>query len=203
MILPLLALATQIQPLSSPDASMTVERAMRCASAVRQDKIVAGRSAFANSVRSVYFIMIAAREATGHEPFFERMKALAPTIKNYPVEASAAADVTASCLKEETRAAGATFGTLPTDVAERDVMCAGTIAILNGLAIGYRNHSGDEAPAARWTAVLATFQQRLEQSPVTRDEDGDLSAKLGQEAQLATRIGSPETVATMCEAALH
>lgn len=203
MILPILALAVQTQPLPTVDASMTVERAMRCASAVRQGEVVGGRSTFAGSVRSVYFIMIAAREASGHEPFFERMKALAPTIGNCPVEASVAADVTASCLKEEPRAAGAVFGTLPTDAAERDMMCAGTIAILNGLAIGYRNHSGDETPAARWSAVLATFQQRLERSPATRDEGGDVSLKLGQEAQLATRIGSPETVATMCEAALH
>ncbi|MDH7974129.1 hypothetical protein QH494_18225 [Sphingomonas sp. AR_OL41] len=203
MISLLLMLAAQAQSPTPTEAPMTVERAMRCASATRQVARAAGKLAFADGVRSVYFIMIAAREAPGHEPFFERVKSLTATIGTYPVAANIAADMTASCLKEESRAGGEASGTLPADAAERDEMCAGTIALLDGLAIGYRNSSGDGAPAARWEPVLATFVQRLERSAKSSAGAGNMSMILGQEAQLATRIGSPETVAGMCEAALH
>jgi hypothetical protein len=199
----LLMLAAQAQPSPQAGVAMTAERAMRCASALRVRDNAAGTADFPLAVRSIYFVMIAARETGGQESFFNRIKVLGAKVGDYAVTMQASTEIIASCLKDEPRADGATVGALPADAAERDLMCVGTLALLEGLATGYRDKSHDGAPAEHWANVLAPFQARVQKGAEAGGHADALLTSMEQATERATRIGAPETLAKMCEAVSH
>jgi hypothetical protein len=191
VIAALLAQATATLPAGTKDA------AMRCAQAVA---VAPGSdSHMRRSAQVSFFMMLAAKSDPAGKPFFDRVNEMAP--RPDAGVAAAAQALLKLCDQRFPLARSAAPARLPSDPFERDVMCFGTLALLQGAAEQYGEDFGDSAPLGRVKAAFEPMAAKMTDAVLATHgmkDEAQFTAYMGDRLKDSLLIGNPETVAKAC-----
>jgi hypothetical protein len=149
-----------------------------------------------------YYVMHATKADLGGKGYFERLQELAESTGSLDKPSDAVAKtLTPLCEARFPRPPIASTPKLPTDPFHRDVMCFGTLSVLQGAAQGLSESGGDAAPLAAIEKVLKPLlasltDEKLKQKGV--GDDGAFMKLLGDQMNASMRLGEPVTVAAAC-----
>jgi hypothetical protein len=196
-MLSLLALTLQTAAVTTDSG----KAAMRCATAA----IVAGtegESPLRLTSHFMYFAMQAAKAEQAGKPFLVRLGELAESAQGSPPPAVAdgKAEI-AACDRNFPAARSAAAAKLPADPFERDVLCLGTLSLLQGAAQQMKEDGEDQDSLGRISAVLAPINARLTdavlgQHGITTEEA--FVARMGDQLKASLALGNPATIARAC-----
>lgn len=196
----LIMLAALLQQAPALDAD-TYRAAMTCRTAGSVEAVNARSLPMMAEV--AYFTMIAARETNGPGSVMDRMDRINS-------DASPAAGVTpgnsaalmAACLRRFPLARRSTPAPLPAGAFERDVMCAGALSVMVGMAEGMRMHFNDSSDYDRLMPLMGPYTSRAEARMAERGVTDEATMRREVDDQLAATLdlGNLDAIVRACEA---
>jgi hypothetical protein len=197
MLVSLLAIGLQTAglPADRSKAAMTCAQATATAQAGQ-------KSPMRLTSQYSYYLIHAARADPGGKPFFERLQELAERAgKEATLTADAALPLVEPCERRFPRPSTTPVERLPADPFQRNVMCFGTLSMLQGAAQGLKDDRGDAAPLAALEAVMKPLSAKLDDAEIKRHgvaDDAAFLKLLGDQLQATIALGEPAAVATAC-----
>lgn len=187
----LLAQAAVTLPVNLKDASM------RCSQVVA---VADGNdSHMRRSAQVSYFMMLAAKADPAGKPFLDRVNDLVPQpdetlSKTAPV-------LIKQCDQRFPLARSQAPVKLPSDPFQRDVMCFGTLALLQGAAQQMEEDFQDSAPLTRVKAVFEPLAARMTDDLLTKhgmNDEKAFTTYMGDRLKDSLALGNPESVGKAC-----
>lgn len=195
-MLTLFALMLQTATLDADNA----KAARTCAQAL----VIAGtgtESPMRLTSQFTHMAMHAAKAEGAGANFFERLNTLSDEIGKEPtVSLESARALAPQCDRRFPLARGTAPARLPADPFRRDVLCFGTLSLLQGAAEELRK-DGDSATLGKIAAKLKPLSDKLTDDELKRrglGSDGAFLKLLSDEMLASIGTGSPLTVANAC-----
>ncbi|WP_404338910.1 hypothetical protein AB2M62_07255 [Sphingomonas sp. MMS12-HWE2-04] len=187
----LLAQAAPTLPVNLKDASM------RCAQVVAVAE--GGDSHMRRSAQVSFFMMTAAKADPAGKSFLDRVNDLVP--QPDPKIAAVASALLKQCDQRFPQARSMAPVKLPSDPFQRDVMCFGTLALLQGAAQQFETDFKDSAPLGRVKAVFEPLAARMTDDVLTKhgmNSEAAFTTYMGDRLKDSLALGNPETVGKAC-----
>lgn len=195
MLLTALALIAQTPTLAEDtfEAAITCAQAATIADAGKKTQIRL-------TSQFIFYTMHAARANAGGKPFLQRLQELSDAKPAAELADQAVArSLIPACEKRFPRPLAAPR--LPADPFQRDLMCFGTLSLLQGAAQALKEDKGETVPLARIEAALDPLLGKLTDASLAArgiSGEAEFTELLGNQIIATIPLGEPITIANAC-----
>ncbi|WP_448664588.1 hypothetical protein ACG3SL_07910 [Sphingomonas sp. CJ20] len=148
-----------------------------------------------------YYVMHATLAKPMGKPFLDRLGTLSGEASSgEPTEAAAAAALVPQCKKRFPIAPAPSAPAMPTGF-DRDVMCFGTLSLLQGAAEEFASNGGAKEPLEHIQETLAPLLARMTDDTLKANGvngEADFLKRMGDQLIASMKIGEPLAVARKC-----